>query len=695
MILREYVRNALTDCPITEAIQAHILNFYEDLEMPLGELYEVIDAIRDGSLEEVTEKMDGQNLTFTVLDGKLQMYSKGATWKRVARGGLTRDEVEIKYADRPTVRDAFLKSMDAIQAVIDADPENAARLFQNGQVVIESSIQMPGNPNTIVYDTPSIQFIQVVPLGPDVKEVDREAYNQFVRMARRVSQDPDQDVQMGLVPYLRLRKSLKKNDEFASMIKGKLDHLLSVSGMTASNTVGDLTVHLVKRKLDLLGVIPDQLLSKVARRIVTGDKSILTKREYVSQSSLRSWLDFQSLEKRRSDIVAEALIPLERIVQLIGVYTFRNLDFAIASNTYESGEYLRQFVRGVRKAFEEGRILSDPETLEKIRVALARIGDQEEYFEKAAEGIVFRWKGKSRKLTGLFTPINRLRGFFNYGPNPARIREGWQIQEGGLAFRRSDGSPLTVPIFLDQVKPTLDHFARHVLRPAGVKEYRPIGSTGKKRLSGDLDIAVQVPTSSDVKKFKRILLSRMRDILGADRVKLVGQNLSVAYPITGSSNKLVQVDVMLTYDLLGTAWLMSGRGEDRVKGVYRNLLLALVAKRMGEEMSSPSEAVKMTLSFPGGLTVRRNGKIVMSQVSDPSTILKILGIDAAPSEVSSFEGLVQVLKRSPRHVAFLRDFPTYISWALRSDPNGAQRAVDYLKSALSESTLRWFIRSSL
>lgn len=52
---------------------------------------------------------------------------------------------------------------------------------------------------------------------------------------------------------------------------------------------------------------------------------------------------------------------------------------------------------------------------------LIHIEDVPGVFEKAVEGIVFRWKGKTRKLTGLFTPINKLRGFFAYGKTPAKI----------------------------------------------------------------------------------------------------------------------------------------------------------------------------------------------------------------------------------------------------------------------------------
>ena len=143
----------------------------------------------------------------------------------------------------------------------------------------------------------------------------------------------------------------------------------------------------------------------------------------VKAVGLEEWKKFQALEKNRSTLMGEALIPIESIIQRIGSLAFKNMEFALASNTRESGEDLRKFVRSVRTAFESGRVLADPAQLEKIKVSLQRIGSNEDLFEKAVEGIVFQWKGKTRKLTGLFTPINKLRGFFFYGKAPAKVQE--------------------------------------------------------------------------------------------------------------------------------------------------------------------------------------------------------------------------------------------------------------------------------
>lgn len=419
-ILREYIRSALGKPVIKEALQAHILNFYEDLEMPLKELFEVIDAVLEGKLENVQEKMDGQNVTFSVIDGELLFYSKGTNWNRVQRGGNNRQTIEVKYKNNQSVREAFLMAYDALNRVVQRNPENAAAMFQNGKVLISSELLAPNNPNTIVYEAPHVRFIKAEAVAPD-STVDQEAYHKFIADAEAETEAMEQKVSMGAIPLLKLKKSLEADQEVDS-IRSDLSKLISSAGMTPNKTMGDLAVYLFEKKLGQMG-IPESYRSRAAIRIATGSKQALTKNMVVKAVGLEEWKKFQALEKNRSTLMGEALIPIESIIQRIGALAFKNMEFALASNTRESGEDLRKFVRSVRTAFESGRVLADPAQLEKIKVSLQRIGSNEDLFEKAVEGIVFQWKGKTRKLTGLFTPINKLRGFFFYGKAPAKVQE--------------------------------------------------------------------------------------------------------------------------------------------------------------------------------------------------------------------------------------------------------------------------------
>lgn len=394
--------------------EAHILGFHEDLEMSVSELKEAIRALLEGQVEDVQEKLDGQNLTFTVRNGKVETLTKGTTWNRASQGGRRMEDYDVIYADRPTVRNAFKMSHAALQAAVDSDPGLAETLFQNGSVVVEASMMLPSNPNTIVYDIPRIVFIEAHALDPALEgRYDKRAYHAWVQRAKSVK-----DVPLSLtdVPILKLKRVLD-SDNVAAKLEAELDALMQRANLNPSSdaSLGDLMVGLTVEALLTRGLTEDEA-QRGARRMVLGLKRDHPQRSFKPES----WQIIKKLES--SPFMDGVRIPLERIVQKLATVVFRNLEFALASNDTESSRALRDFVAKVRESMQNERVLADPAQLQSIRTALDRIGDEAE-FEKAVEGLVFRWKGKTRKLTGLFTPINKLRGFFHYGKEPAKMLE--------------------------------------------------------------------------------------------------------------------------------------------------------------------------------------------------------------------------------------------------------------------------------
>jgi len=410
-MIRQLIREMLM---LENGPEAHILNFYEDLDMPLSEFKEAIRALLDAQVEDVEEKMDGQNLTFTVRNGEVETFSKGASWASVQRGGKKIADYEAQYADRPQVRDAFKRAYASLQSAADVDPGLTSRLFREGGVVVESLMMLPENPNTIVYDRPTIRFVRAYPMDPALGgQVDQSAYREFLGLASSL----EVPVPMGEVPILKLQKVLN-SDQVAGDLEADLAALMAEAGVNDSSTMGDLIVGLVKTRLESDGMSPD-VAARVAVRLGRGEKAAFSAKD-AKAAGPGVWEKVQGMES--GPYVDEAIIPIERILQKLAVQVFRNLEFVLSSNRTESGDALRSFVRQTRDAVRGGRLIADPSQTESIRVALERIGD-EAAFEKAVEGIVFRWKGKTRKLTGLFTPINKLRGFFAYGKTPARISQ--------------------------------------------------------------------------------------------------------------------------------------------------------------------------------------------------------------------------------------------------------------------------------
>ena len=258
------------------------------------------------------------------------------------------------------------------------------------------------------------------------------------------------------------------------------------------------------------------------------------------------------------------------------------------------------------------------------------------------------------------------------------------LAEGGYAFRGAEGQQLTTTIRMSEVGPTLQHFSENFLKPAGVERYYPLGSTGKKSSSGDLDIVVGTG-GEDTKTFKTSLLSYLQANLWAvnGEARLIGSNIAVMYPIVDSEEgNYVQIDLMLSSNPEDTAWLMSGTGDDQVKGVYRNLLLAFIAKVKSKTDGDANS--KVTIQYPGGLRQQKyDGKkwIVQNVISDPKQILQALEINADPLDVETFDELATVLASDSRYLPHLKDFEEYLATS-RTPEEEKQKALSVLMSKL-------------
>jgi len=715
---REKIIKENIDDPAPPGREAHIYNLYEDLAMPLSGIIDIAKLALDGKLENIQEKVDGQNITFTVKDGVLRFFTKmslvserdlsNARSKIQADRGMDLALINEKYADKPGIVAAFSLGYEALEPIALQFQDS---LFRNGDVVVVSGLITSVNPNTIIYDADSFRFITPVSLTEN--PVDQVSYEQFLQQASSATTEA---FTMDSVPTAKLIDDLETDDAEIEMLVRDLESVVGDTGLSvASATVGDYVAARVEKLLrEKYSFIPEEMIADVANRFMTGRGAVANRLKRLV--STEDYQRFRQLDALKPEVVAEAIIPLENVIQRLGAMIIDKLDLTLTASNQND---LLTLVRQARDAFSKGEILADEKTLEKIRVALSRLEENEELFTRATEGIVFTYNGRTYKLTGLFTPINRLRGFFAYGAarlpqsdtsglNEVTIRAVNRfILEGGGAFKDSDGAVLTTDIDLENVEPTLSDFFINHLKPLGIDLYRMLGSTGKKSRSGDLDIVIRPQSSQDtvasddasrIKKFKKMLVGNLKLSVTDGDVKLVGANVGVMYPIAGSQpGEYVQIDIMINESPDDMAWLMSGTGDVGIKGVYRNLMLSYIARRRSDEMS-PRE--KVTLSFPGGLErkilpqefdpedpkSRRKWQSEGPKVTSPTDILDVLGVPGTPDDVDTFSGLVRAMVSDSDLSAYLPGFEEYISRYLQSDASRehAEKAVTHVRDAISD-----------
>jgi len=228
------------------------------------------------------------------------------------------------------------------------------------------------------------------------------------------------------------------------------------------------------------------------------------------------------------------------------------------------------------------------------------------------------------------------------------------------------------------VKRTADSLFNEHLLDLGVSRYSFIGSTGKSSVSGDIDLCISCSPLN-----KATLTRHLQERIGKNNVKISGQNIAVKYPITGFHNHYVQIDLMLAEKdkLDDVVWLMSGDGEKGVKGVYRNLMLCHIAKKISNKMADNE---KITISFPGGLQYKhlKDKKWVgkNEKITNPHQILKALRINEDPENVTTYTQFIDYMIGDKALKNYLDDFPNYINNYIVSDPENANRALGYIKT---------------
>lgn len=245
------------------------------------------------------------------------------------------------------------------------------------------------------------------------------------------------------------------------------------------------------------------------------------------------------------------------------------------------------------------------------------------------------------------------------------------ITEGGHAVGH------VVPITQANALATIKQVEKTLLKTLKVPngKWAVLGSAGKKRpdqTSGDIDIGIEMsallksaPTKTVTGMFDYVMKVCKRATKNVKDSRGLGV-ISMEYPIVNvdgtQQGEYVQLDFMVVEDLNYASWAFYSPSyhDSKYKGVYRNFLLAVVAKYI--EMSSDKETrERYSISTTGGLTkikqtlVGKTGKplakaktiesVLISK--NPEDIVKFLfGDQYGSNDVMTFEQVFRLVMSS-------------------------------------------------
>ena len=278
---------------------------------------------------------------------------------------------------------------------------------------------------------------------------------------------------------------------------------------------------------------------------------------------------------------------------------------------------------------------------------------------------VLRWDPSNKELDLIAKTVMRKRDFRTSNPEFTVENTRVSIVEGGAM-------PGVGAIYIDEIEPTLATLQKKL----GIDLMsNTLGSVGKRKFSGDIDIALQIdpddipafieklksiPEIGDIKK-SSVIMTKVK-IVNFDKSKVPEDGR----PRTG----YVQLDFMPGDPGWLKTYYHSPREEDsRYKGVMRNIMIATIAavynrkdsekktedgRSMETErfMWSPSDGLVYVRRTPvpkkngEGFTKKNKNEIIGGPWKDPNEIAQQLGLKGA-EDLDSFESLFKAIQSYP------------------------------------------------
>lgn len=434
-----------TDAKIEESLQyplfeggaaGHMEHPYEIKEWNFKTIKSLITDLFAGRIEDITEKLDGQNLFASVDDDGNTIFARNDKQLFYTPWKLEDIINNPRWTGIPSVQHAFTNAAETIDKIF-KNITKASSVFNyddrldgaryrywvnleildtlNYNVIpyVESKISIHGLKttcfaygNSITDDTNSSHSVYDTNSGieRDILDIIQKAINKTNKTAFKAQITPQ-------VIFHKIDNGEKKAMKYIS----KIDEILNRYGLGDIASVQEykevaLTERILKSRIKFVeGVICHALVD----RWVYGNKTKfadicklrkldgapLTKDEIIEIKRF----DKEDIKKVMKDIVA----PIDTIFIALGNEILKSVSgLANAGHEKEVVSKLRSEMRDIKASVEK---TDDPKSKEKLENALRRLSTVNDELN-ATEGIVFRYGGHTLKLTGSFAPLNQLFG---------------------------------------------------------------------------------------------------------------------------------------------------------------------------------------------------------------------------------------------------------------------------------------------
>lgn len=391
------------------------MHTYENPDLSFNELIDIVTKASSGELEEVNEKLDGQNIFFSY---NFQQSSLRFARNKgdLAKGGMNKEEVDSKWATVPAVQKAFSDAFVFLQQAAQSLPkETLVVLFgEAANIWYSAEIVSTANPNVISYETNVVTPHRFGAVAVDAAgnrtAVNKTVVDQLLANLQGFQAEAGKTTWKFIAPLI---VSLGKNEQAGQKATHEIEQLASSVGLTTSNTIRDYVIKVFEKLLTAKGV-PIAAAPIIAKRALEDDDKVKNIKDVPGSKDNPAVAE---MDKAKEKLLKAALRPLDRIIGEFAVEILKTQQSLLALNPSQVVQSLRQRTKDAVRSLE-----ANPSNAAFLKQELERLKSLDN-ISSSMEGVVFRYKGESYKFTGAFAPVNQILGAFKFGKVPSVVAE--------------------------------------------------------------------------------------------------------------------------------------------------------------------------------------------------------------------------------------------------------------------------------
>jgi tRNA nucleotidyltransferase/poly(A) polymerase len=403
----------------------HMSHPFDDNNLTFSDLKTIIINGIGGKLDRedgVTEKLDGQNLMVSWIDGKLKAARNKGHLRNFGKTAPDTKGVASIFSGRGDIKKAFVGAMrDLEKAIGSLSDKQKEKVFGNGKRWMNLEVMYPATANVIDYDVAEIVFHGTLEYDESGRPIGqpKDSARMLAGMIKQVNQSIQKTFKIGKPNFLKVPKH-QDYDKLKNTYLGRLKRLQSTYGLNDKNTLGEYHEAYWREYIfnasKQFGVkLKPAQFAKLVRRWAYFDKSYKIQEirsDYKDNPKFVEWI-VNTDKFDHTKIFKDNIKPFEVLFFDVGAQILKNISGYMAVNPDKSVQKVRD---EMEKAYRDLSKKDNIEKLKKLKTQIEKlnaIGGLKSIVP--SEGIVFKYKGKVYKFTGAFAPINQILGSLKFG----------------------------------------------------------------------------------------------------------------------------------------------------------------------------------------------------------------------------------------------------------------------------------------